>query len=129
MQVALNDEATEYTGGRLVFATGDGFVVPPRPPGTATIHTHDTVHGVTTLRSGVRYSLFLCATVGAGPMHDNTSAGDTRRESHACVAIGMRVGVVVVQSEELSCPLVVVSSTGVVYSRSKFMFDSLVLSQ
>lgn len=59
MQVALNAEA-DYCGGRLVFATGTGFVIPARPAGTATIHTDRIVHGVTALTSGVRYSLFLC---------------------------------------------------------------------
>jgi len=32
MQVALNEE-DEYEGGRLVFATVEGFVQPARPPG------------------------------------------------------------------------------------------------
>ena len=38
LQVALNgDEA--YAGGRLVFATGhSGFMLPPRPAGSATVH-------------------------------------------------------------------------------------------
>ena len=34
-QVALNGD-DEYEGGRLVFATGAGFVQPSRPCGTAT---------------------------------------------------------------------------------------------
>eukprot|EP01044_Picomonas_judraskeda_P008106 COSAG03_NODE_905_length_5401_cov_2.949830_3_plen_866_part_00 len=59
MHVALNDEA-EYEGGRLVFATASGFEQPPRPAGSAVIHSDRVVHGVTVLRSGVRYSLFLC---------------------------------------------------------------------
>ena len=62
MHVALGDEG-EYDGGRLVFASRAGFEVPRRPAGSATIHTHAMVHGVTTLRSGTRYSLFLCDTV------------------------------------------------------------------
>jgi hypothetical protein len=66
MHVALNDES-EYTGGRLVFATSAGFEMPRRPPGTACIHTFDVVHGVTALMSGVRYSLFLCNTKGDPP--------------------------------------------------------------
>ena len=61
MQIPLNNEA-EYTGGRLVFATAKGFVQCQRQAGTATIHTHHIVHGVTTMTSGVRYSLFLCHT-------------------------------------------------------------------
>ena len=63
-QVALNGDA-DYGGGRLVFATSIGFVIPARPAGTATIHTDRIVHGVTALTGGVRYGLFLCdATVG-----------------------------------------------------------------
>jgi ubiquitin len=58
MQVPLNDE-TEYEGGRLVFATKDGLVYPPRPAGSATLHRNTIAHGVTTLTSGVRYGLFL----------------------------------------------------------------------
>ena len=58
MQVALNDEH-EYAGGRLVYVTHTGFECPPRPAGSATIHGHRIVHGVTELHEGVRYSLFL----------------------------------------------------------------------
>lgn len=65
MQVALNAEE-DYEGGRLVFATADGFVQPGRPAGSATVHVNCNVHGVTTLRSGVRYGLFLCDTKGVG---------------------------------------------------------------
>jgi len=65
MQVALNDES-EYSGGRLVFVTGAGLLAPPRPAGSATIHTNKIVHGVSTLRSGIRYGLFLCDTIGDG---------------------------------------------------------------
>ena len=63
MQVALNEEDT-CDGGNLVLATlpGGKFVVPSRRAGTFTIHTRGVVHGVTALRSGVRYSLFLCDT-------------------------------------------------------------------
>jgi hypothetical protein len=61
-QVALNDD-DEYVGGKLVFATSSGFVTPPRPAGGVTVHTHRTVHGVTALVSGVRYSLYLCNTM------------------------------------------------------------------
>jgi hypothetical protein len=69
MQVALNEE-DEYEGGRLVFATVEGFVEPARPPGAYTIHHWNMPHGVTGLRSGVRYSLFfltLSLSVPAGP--------------------------------------------------------------
>jgi hypothetical protein len=59
MQVPLNDP-TDYEGGRLVYAVGDGRLEsPPRDVGTATIHDDGIVHGVTPLRRGVRYALFL----------------------------------------------------------------------
>lgn len=59
MQIPLNDEE-EYGGGRLVFLTPDHMLcVPKRPAGSTTIHRNDIVHGVSKLRSGVRYSLFL----------------------------------------------------------------------
>ena len=63
LQVALNDD---FAGGQLVFATGEGFLVPPRPAGTATVHKSQQVHGVAKLEAGVRYGLFFCHT-GAGP--------------------------------------------------------------
>ncbi len=63
MQVALNDD---FTGGQLVFATGEGFFVPPRPAGTATVHKSQQVHGVAKLEADIRFGLFLCHT-GAGP--------------------------------------------------------------
>lgn len=66
MQIALNADS-EYGGGRLLFATREGFVQPPRPQGCAVIHDSSTVHGVTTLLHGVRYGLFLCDTTG---MHE-----------------------------------------------------------
>jgi hypothetical protein len=59
MQIALTDDS-EYDGGRLVFATASGFVVPSRPRGSATIHGAGHVHGVSTLTRGVRYGLFFC---------------------------------------------------------------------
>ena len=57
-----------------MFATSKGFIVPSRPAGSATIHTNEIIHGVTALRSGVRYGLFFCDTKGSqancdsGPM-------------------------------------------------------------
>ena len=65
MQIALNDES-EYDGGRLVFATAEGFVKPARPRGSVTVHVNSIVHGVTALTSGVRYGLFFCDTKGHG---------------------------------------------------------------
>jgi hypothetical protein len=64
MQVALNSDE-EYDGGRLVFATSEGFVVPDRCTGSATIHTCSVAHGVTALTRGVRYGLFLSDTRGS----------------------------------------------------------------
>jgi hypothetical protein len=58
MQVMLNDE-TAYSGGRVVFATDQGFRQPRRAAGTATIHGGRVVHGVTGLEAGVRYGLFF----------------------------------------------------------------------
>jgi ubiquitin len=63
MQVALNAEH-EYGGGKLTFATADGFMQPARPRGSATTHVNSLVHGVSTLTHGVRYGLFLCDTKG-----------------------------------------------------------------
>ena len=63
MQIALNDD-NEYVGGRLVFATNDGVLYEPRrPAGSVTIHNNTVVHGVSTLRSGVRYGLFFLKTL------------------------------------------------------------------
>lgn len=61
MQIPLN-EPNEYTGGELMFATEKGFELPERVAGAPVIHTKNTVHGVTALASGVRYSLFVCDT-------------------------------------------------------------------
>ena len=61
MQIALNDE-NDYQGGLLLFATSKGFISPRRVQGSYTIHNHKTVHGVTSITSGVRYGLFLCQT-------------------------------------------------------------------
>ena len=63
MQVALN---ADYGGGKLTFATADGFVQPARPRGSATTHVNSLVHGVSALTHGVRYGLFLCDTKGRG---------------------------------------------------------------
>jgi large subunit ribosomal protein L40e len=62
MQVCLNDE-NNYEGGLLVYATSNGFVVPKRTAGSSTIHNYKSVHGVTSMTSGIRYSLFLCQTI------------------------------------------------------------------
>ena len=76
MQVALNDE-NEYDGGEILFATGEGFVQPPRPRGSATIHRNCLVHGVCALRSGVRYGLFLCDTVSSSDAVELFDLADT----------------------------------------------------
>jgi hypothetical protein len=59
MQVPLNDPH-EYDGGSLVWAVDGALETPPRPAGSATIHTEDVVHAVTRMSHGTRYSLFLC---------------------------------------------------------------------
>ena len=61
MQISLNNE-NDYSGGLLLFATSKGFVAPKRTPGSYTIHNHKSVHGVTSITRGTRYSLFLCQT-------------------------------------------------------------------
>jgi len=58
MQVALNGDS-EYKGGKLVFAYKGKILEPKRLPGTATIHDHKLVHGVTPLKSGPRFGLFF----------------------------------------------------------------------
>ena len=69
MQIPLNDPG-EYEGGRLLFANEAGLEQPPRVAGSAVIHTKASVHGVTTLLSGSRYSLFVCDTNGSSlPPH------------------------------------------------------------
>jgi hypothetical protein len=78
MQVALNGD-DGYRGGRLVFATTGGFVVPMRPAGSATIHTHAVPHGVSTLLEGVRYGLFLCDTKERGDMGPTSSSSTELR--------------------------------------------------
>ena len=62
MQVPINIEGPDYEGGRLVFATPGGFVMPRRLPGSYTIHRWYMPHGVTALHRGARYSLFLQTT-------------------------------------------------------------------
>jgi ubiquitin C len=74
MQVALNGD-DEYEGGRLVFATKDGFVVPSRPVGSITIHDRRSVHGVTGLVRGARYGLFLCDTTQKTAAGENVGGG------------------------------------------------------
>jgi len=46
-----------------LYATSNGFVVPKRTAGSSTIHNYNSVHGVTSMTSGIRYSLFLCQTI------------------------------------------------------------------
>lgn len=59
MQVPLNDPS-DYDGGNLVFAMTNGELQRfPRTPGTATVHDNGVVHGVSELRRGVRYALFM----------------------------------------------------------------------
>ena len=59
LQIPLNGEA-EYEGGRLLYLTrAGGISCPPRPGGSMTVHDDTIAHGVTMLKSGVRYGLFL----------------------------------------------------------------------
>ena len=59
MQISLVDEE-EYEGGRLVFVTEGGKLeIPSRKKGSMTIHDDGVIHGVTALKSGVRYGLLL----------------------------------------------------------------------
>ena len=57
VNVALNED---YEGGVLMFALEDPqrLEVPSRPAGCATVHHAATVHAVSQLEGGVRYSLF-----------------------------------------------------------------------
>lgn len=59
MQIPLNNPS-DYEGGQLVFAMTNGQLKRfPRIAGTATVHDDGVVHGVSELRRGVRYALFL----------------------------------------------------------------------
>ena len=58
MQLSVNSD-TEYEGGRLVYATNGKLLTIPRSAGTITVHQNDIVHGVSLLKSGVRYGLFF----------------------------------------------------------------------
>jgi hypothetical protein len=58
MQIALNGD-NEYEGGKLVFAHNGKILAPRRLPGTATIHDHKVVHGVTPLKNGPRFGLYF----------------------------------------------------------------------
>jgi len=67
MQITLNQES--YTGGNLVFAVKDRFIIPERIVGNATIHIAQTAHGVKSM-NGIRDSLFLVDTLGLFGLHD-----------------------------------------------------------
>ena len=56
VNVALNDS---FTGGDLLYAVGGRLERPMRAAGVATAHDGATVHGVTALSSGVRYTLLV----------------------------------------------------------------------
>ena len=60
MQVALVNNDDNYTGGRLLFLTGDGQLhVPKRNAGSYTIHNNCVVHGVSEHKEGLRYGMFF----------------------------------------------------------------------
>ena len=65
VQIALNDDS-EYEGGRVVFLSKLGALIPKRAAGTATVHDSTVVHGVTRMGEGVRYSLFLLDPEASG---------------------------------------------------------------
>ena len=52
------------------YATSNGFVVPKRTAGSSTIHNYKSVHGVTSMTGGIRYSLFLCQTIPDDEEHE-----------------------------------------------------------
>jgi len=56
VNVALN---SGFEGARLIFAVGGRLHCPDRPVGCATAYNCSTVHGVSRLVSGVRYTLFV----------------------------------------------------------------------
>ena len=56
VNVALNDS---FTGGDLLYAVGGRLERPMRAAGVATAHDGATVHGVTALSAGVRYTLLV----------------------------------------------------------------------
>ena len=59
VQLALNNP-TEYTGGRLCyFSKEKGVEVLDRQAGDITKHGTKTLHAVTQLTTGTRYSLFV----------------------------------------------------------------------
>ena len=59
VQVCLNDDWSDYSGGRLVFYALGKVSVPRRDRGFCTIHDRKVLHAVTRVRTGVRYSIFV----------------------------------------------------------------------
>ena len=57
-QLCLNSD-TEYGGGRLMFYTNKGLIIPKRKALTFTTHIRRHLHAVSKVTRGVRYSLFL----------------------------------------------------------------------
>jgi hypothetical protein len=58
LQLSLSDDS-EYEGGKLIYATKGKLTQPKRIKGTVTVHNNKIVHGVSLLKSGIRYGLFL----------------------------------------------------------------------
>jgi len=59
VQYSLSDD-TSYKGGQLCFWSREkGVYIPSRPAGTITTHPPKQMHAVTSLRKGVRHSLFV----------------------------------------------------------------------
>ena len=58
VNVALAADAA-HTGGRLHAVLGGAHRIVEREEGEATVHSDDVMHGVSAMRSGVRYSLVM----------------------------------------------------------------------
>jgi hypothetical protein len=60
LQIPLNQIGRDYTGGQTIFLLENGSVhTPTRAEGSSTVHNDHVVHGVTAIRFGVRYGLFI----------------------------------------------------------------------
>ena len=56
IQIPLNDS---YKGGKLCFFIDDQIFIPPRIPGSMTVHEAKVLHGVTSVQEGIRNSFFV----------------------------------------------------------------------
>lgn len=96
LKVQLNGE-DEYSGGRLVFLTKNGFEFPvSRSAGSATLFdASKIVHGVTRFEKGVRYGLFLVNDPGRPQLCSLTQeillAGGRNETEGACTLNDVRL--------------------------------------